>query len=133
MERPKTRYARSGELSIAYQVVGDGPRDLVYVPGAISHLDFAWDHPGYVRFMRRLAAIARVIVFDRRGMGLSDPVSEAPAVEERVGDIRAVMDAAGSESAVMSAPRRERRWLATSPLPSLSGSRPRSSMAPSRG
>ena len=101
MERPKTRYARSGELSIAYQVVGDGPRDLVYVPGAISHLDFAWDHPGYVRFMRRLAAIARVIVFDRRGMGLSDPVSEAPAVEERVGDIRAVMDAAGSESAVM--------------------------------
>src|SRR5215207_2224542 len=101
MERPKTRYARSGELSIAYQVVGDGPRDLVYVPGAISHLDFAWDHPGYVRFMRRVAAIARVIVFDRRGMGLSDPVSTAPAVEERVGDIRAVMDAAGSESAVM--------------------------------
>jgi pimeloyl-ACP methyl ester carboxylesterase len=101
MERPKTRYARSGELSIAYQVVGDGPRDLVYVPGAISHLDFAWDHPGYVRFIRRLAAIARVIVFDRRGMGLSDPVSAAPAVEERVGDIRAVMDAAGSESAVL--------------------------------
>jgi len=72
---PATRYARSGDLSIAYQLVGDGSVDLVHIPGAVSHLDFAWEHPGYVRFMRRLGSFARVAAYDKRGMGLSDPVT----------------------------------------------------------
>jgi class 3 adenylate cyclase len=81
------------------QVVGDGPRDLVLAPGFVSHLEPAWEHPSYERFMRRLAAIARVIVFDKRGSGLSDPIGSAATIEERIDDIRAVMDAAGSERA----------------------------------
>jgi class 3 adenylate cyclase len=92
MERPKTRYARSGGLNIAYQVVGDGPIDLVHIPGAMSHLDLQWEHPGYARFIRRLSSFARVIVYDKRGTGLSDPLSEAPSLEERIDDARAVMD-----------------------------------------
>ena len=96
---PETRYALSGDVRVAYQVVGDGPRDLVLVPGFVSHLELAWEHPPYERFMRRLAEIARVIVFDKRGSGLSDPVGAAATIEERIDDIRAVMDAAGSERA----------------------------------
>lgn len=96
---PETRYALSGDVRVAYQVVGDGPRDLVLVPGFVSHLELAWEHPPYERFMRRLAAIARVIVFDKRGSGLSDPISAAATIEERIDDIRAVMDAAGAEGA----------------------------------
>jgi class 3 adenylate cyclase len=79
--------------------VGDGARDLVLVPGFVSHLELAWEHPPYERFMRRLAAFARVIVFDKRGSGVSDPVGEAATIEERVDDIRAVMDAADSQRA----------------------------------
>ena len=101
MERPKTRYARSGDLSIAYQVVGDGPIDIVHIPGIISNLDAAWTHPKYERFMRRLSSFARVAVYDKRGCGLSDPVSEPPPIEERIDDARAVMDAAGMERAVV--------------------------------
>lgn len=71
---PETRYARAGDVRVAYQVVGDGPRDLVVAPGFVSHLELAWEHPPYERFMRRLASFARVIVFDKRGSGLSDPV-----------------------------------------------------------
>ena len=96
---PETRYAVSGDVRVAYQVVGDGPRDLVLAPGFVSHLELAWDYPPYERFMRRLAAFARVIVFDKRGSGLSDPVGEAATIEDRMDDIRAVMDAAGSERA----------------------------------
>jgi pimeloyl-ACP methyl ester carboxylesterase len=95
----ETRYARSGDIQVAYQVVGDGPRDLVLAPGFVSHLELAWDYPPYERFMRRLASFARVIVFDKRGSGLSDPVGDAATLEERIDDIRAVMDAAGSERA----------------------------------
>jgi pimeloyl-ACP methyl ester carboxylesterase len=98
---PETRYARSGDLSIAYQVVGDGPIDLVHIPGILSHVDLAWENPKYSRFMERLSAFARVLVYDKRGMGLSDPVTEPPSVEERIDDTRAVMDAAGSERAVV--------------------------------
>jgi pimeloyl-ACP methyl ester carboxylesterase/class 3 adenylate cyclase len=79
--------------------VGDGPRDLVVVPGFVSNLELAWEHPPYERFMKRLSAFARVIVFDKRGSGLSDPVDRAATIEERNDDIRAVMDAVGSERA----------------------------------
>jgi pimeloyl-ACP methyl ester carboxylesterase/class 3 adenylate cyclase len=92
---PETRYALSGDVRVAYQVLGDGPRDLVLAPGLVSNLELAWERPSYERFMRRLAAFARVIVFDKRGSGLSDPVDEAATLEERMDDIRAVMDAAG--------------------------------------
>ena len=96
---PETRYAHAGDVRVAYQVVGDGPRDLVVVPGFVSNLELAWEHPPYERFMRRLSAFARVIVFDKRGSGLSDPVDRAATIEERNDDIRAVMDAVGSERA----------------------------------
>jgi pimeloyl-ACP methyl ester carboxylesterase len=96
---PETRYAHAGDIRVAYQVVGDGPRDLVLVPGFLSNLELAWEHPPYERFMRRLCERARVIVFDKRGSGLSDPVGRAATIEDRIDDIRAVMDAAGSEHA----------------------------------
>jgi pimeloyl-ACP methyl ester carboxylesterase len=98
---PETKYARSGDLSIAYQVVGDGPIDLVHIPGLVSHLDIAWENARYQRFMERLSSFARVIVYDKRGSGLSDPVTDPPAVEERVDDTRAVMDAVGVERAAV--------------------------------
>ena len=97
----KTRYARSGELNIAYQVVGDGPIDLVFTFGWASHLDFQWTDPTLTRFLRRLAQFARVIVFDKRGVGLSDPIGRASTLEERMDDIRAVMDAVRSERAAL--------------------------------
>ncbi|HKN14592.1 MAG TPA: adenylate/guanylate cyclase domain-containing protein [Candidatus Binatus sp.] len=97
----ETRYARSGDISIAYQVIGDGPRDLIYVPGIISHLEFSHELPGYTDFLNGLASFARVIVFDKRGNGLSDRIAGAPTIEERIDDIPAVMDAAGSKRAVL--------------------------------
>ena len=96
---PETRYAVSGNVRVAYQVVGDGPRDLVVVPGLTSHLELTWEYPPYERFVRRLATFARVILFDKRGAGLSDPIGDAETLEERIDDIRAVMDAAGSQRA----------------------------------
>jgi pimeloyl-ACP methyl ester carboxylesterase len=101
MERPQVKYAKSGDLNIAYQVVGDGPFDLVIVFGFISHLDLFWDGPPFVNFIERLASFSRVILFDKRGMGLSDPVEDVPTLEERMDDVRAVMDAAGSEKAAL--------------------------------
>ncbi len=99
---PETRYARSGELSVAYQVVGDGPIDLVFVPGFVSHLDLNWEHPISARFFRRLASFARLIMFDKPGTGLSDPLLGAPpTLDQRMDDVRAVMDAAGSERAAL--------------------------------
>jgi class 3 adenylate cyclase len=88
-------------VSIAYQVVGDGPLDLVLVPGGISHLDYGWTDPAYARFLHRLASFSRLILFDKRGIGLSDPVPSHPTLEERMEDIRVVMDAAGSERAAL--------------------------------
>jgi pimeloyl-ACP methyl ester carboxylesterase/DNA-binding CsgD family transcriptional regulator len=96
-----TRYAKSGGLSIAYQVFGDGPLDLVFVPGFISHVELAWEEPYLARFLRRLATFARVIFFDKRGTGLSDPVPRPPGLAERMDDIRAVMDAAASQTAAL--------------------------------
>jgi class 3 adenylate cyclase len=97
----ETRYARSGELHIAYQVVGDGPIDLVYVPSWISQVEHYWEEPMVARYFNRLASFSRLIMFDRRGSGLSDPVPRAPALEEQMDDVVAVMDAAGSRRAAV--------------------------------
>jgi len=99
--RPETRYARSGDIGIAYQVVGEGPTDIVLAFPFMSHLDLFWENQAFVHSIRRLATFARVILFDRRGVGLSDNVEGAPTLEERMDDLRAVMDAAGSERAVL--------------------------------
>jgi pimeloyl-ACP methyl ester carboxylesterase len=101
VEPPDTRYARSGDVSIAYQVLGDGPLDLVLVPGMISNVEFDWHEPRLAAFRRRLGRSSRSIVFDKRGTGLSDHVRGVPTLEERMDDVRAVMDAAGSERAVV--------------------------------
>jgi len=98
---PETRYAKSGDVSIAYQVVGDGPIDLVLVPGFVSHLDIDWDDPAHARFLRRLASFSRLIRFDKRGTGLSDRMAGVATLEERMDDVRAVMDAAHSEKAAL--------------------------------
>ena len=100
---PRTRFAKSGGLSIAYQTVGDGNSDLIWVPGYVSHLDAAWSDPDLVRMFNRLASLRRVILFDERGTGMSDRVtpSELPSFAERMDDIRAVMDAAGSHRAAV--------------------------------
>src|SRR5690348_7313083 len=99
--RPQTRYARSGDVHIAYQVFGEGELDLVLVPGYVTHVELVWEHGPAVRMLEALARFARVIAFDRRGSGLSDPVPEAPTLEQRMDDIRAVMDAAGSREAAL--------------------------------
>jgi pimeloyl-ACP methyl ester carboxylesterase len=100
---PVVRYARSGDANIAYQVVGDGPLDLVFVMGWVSHLEYFWNEPAFARFLTRLSSRARLILFDKRGTGLSDPVpiSQLPSLEQRLDDVRAVMEAAGSERAVL--------------------------------
>ena len=101
MSPPTTRYAKSGDTSIAYQVVGDGAIDLVLVLGYATHLEIQWESPPLARFLERISSFSRLIVFDKRGTGLSDPVVEAPTLEQRIDDVRAVMDAAGSEQAVL--------------------------------
>ena len=98
---PQTHYAKSGDVNIAYQVVGDGPLDLVFVPGFVSHLDLQWADPRIARFLDKLASFSRLILFDKRGTGLSDPVAAPAPLEERMDDVRAVMDAAGSERAAL--------------------------------
>jgi pimeloyl-ACP methyl ester carboxylesterase len=100
---PITRYARSGDVNIAYQVVGDGPFDLVWVPGWISNVEESWEVPEYGRFLSRLASFSRLILFDKRGTGLSDPVplGNLPGLEQRMDDVRAVLDAAGSTNAAV--------------------------------
>jgi len=101
MPTVQTRYAKSRDVHIAYQVVGDGPVDLVLVPGWVSNVELWWEDPGWSAFMHRLMSFSRLILFDKRGTGLSDRVSvrEMPTLEERMDDVRAVMDAAGSETA----------------------------------
>ena len=98
---PETRYARSGDLHIAYQVIGHGPFDLVFVPGFVSNIECLWDDPVIASFFRRLASFARLILFDKRGTGLSDRIGGLPSLEERMDDLRAVMHAAGSKSAAV--------------------------------
>ena len=101
--RPETDYARSGDVNIAYQVVGEGPFDLVYVPGWISNVELMWDELRHAHLLRRLASFSRVILFDKRGTGMSDsvPLDRLPTLEQRMDDVRAVMDAAGSERAAL--------------------------------
>src|ERR1700730_5635690 len=98
---PQTRYAKSGEINIAYQVVGDAPIDLVFVPGFISHLDLQWAAPRIARFFEKLASFSRLIMFDKRGSGLSGPVAGPASLDDRMEDVHAVMDAAGSERAAL--------------------------------
>ena len=102
---PETRYAKAGELSIAYQIVGSGPVDLILVPQWLSNIEQYWEHPASSYFLRRIASFARLILFDKRGTGLSDPTpSTTQPLEERMEDVLAVMDAAGSERAVLFGP-----------------------------
>jgi pimeloyl-ACP methyl ester carboxylesterase len=98
---PETRYAKSADVNIAYQVVGSGPLDLVLVPGFISHLELDWQGPGYAQMLDRLSSFARVIRFDKRGTGLSDRPGGLPELESRMDDVRAVMDAAETERAAL--------------------------------
>jgi pimeloyl-ACP methyl ester carboxylesterase len=95
--RPRTRYARSGGAHIAYQVFGDGPIDVVLVPGFVSNVEHLWELPNMPAAFERMASFARVILWDKRGTGLSDPVVGVPALEERIDDLKAVLDAVGSE------------------------------------
>jgi pimeloyl-ACP methyl ester carboxylesterase len=99
--RPPIRYAQSGEVSIAYQVTGDGPLDLVLVPGFISHLEFDWEEPRHAAFLERLGSFARLIRLDKRGTGMSDRQGGIADLEARMDDVRAVMDAVGSERAAI--------------------------------
>ncbi len=99
--QPRTKYAKSGDIHIAYQVFGEGSVDLVFIPGFVSHLETYWDEPSYTRWLRRLGSFSRVIRFDKRGTGLSDQVSELPGMDQRMDDVSAVMDAVGIERAVI--------------------------------
>jgi pimeloyl-ACP methyl ester carboxylesterase len=101
VQPPQTQYVERDGISIAYQVVGDGPVDLLVSLGFVSHLDLQWTDPGTSRFLARLASFARLIIYDKPGTGLSDPIPQLPTLEERVADIEAVLDAAGSERAVL--------------------------------
>jgi class 3 adenylate cyclase len=101
VEVPETRYAISGDVSVAYQVVGDGAFDVVYAPPFVSHVELAWEVPSLAAYFRRLASFSRLILFDKRGTGMSDRVGSLPTLETRMDDVRAVMDAAGSERAAI--------------------------------
>jgi DNA-binding winged helix-turn-helix (wHTH) protein/pimeloyl-ACP methyl ester carboxylesterase len=103
MRVPETRYALSGDVNIAYQTLGDAPLDLVFVMGWVSHLEYFWREPSFARFLRRLATFSRLILFDKRGTGLSDrvPLDQLPTLEQRMDDVRAVLEAVGSERAAI--------------------------------
>jgi pimeloyl-ACP methyl ester carboxylesterase len=98
---PETKYAKSGDVSIAYQVVGDGPFDLVFMPTFAPHVEFIWEEPAQARFLQRLASFSRLILLDKRGTGLSDRSTDAATLEERMDDVRAVLDAVGSQQAAL--------------------------------
>ena len=99
--KPETRYASSGGVNIAYQVLGTGPHDLVFVLGWVSNIEGVWEEPAFARFLTRLSSFSRLILFDKRGTGLSDRVTEMPSLEVRMDDVRVVTDAAGSERAAL--------------------------------
>ena len=103
MDTPETLYARSGDVNIAYQVVGEGEFDLVYVPGWVSNVEYMWMYPPFTHFLQRLASFSRLILFDKRGTGLSDqvPLDRLPTLEQRMDDVRAVLDAVGSKRAAL--------------------------------
>ena len=101
VERPQTRYARSGEVNVAYQVIGDGPFDLIFAPGFVSNLEYGWEEPSLEQFYRRLASFCRLVIFDKRGTGLSDRVAGLPDLETRMDDVRAIMDALRTKRAAV--------------------------------
>jgi pimeloyl-ACP methyl ester carboxylesterase len=101
MDKPRTRYAKCGHISVAYQVFGDGPLDLVYIPGWVSNIDYMWEDPDLANMLERLSRFCRVIIFDKRGTGLSDRDVGFPTLDERMDDLTAVMDGAGSERAAL--------------------------------
>lgn len=98
---PETKYAKTGDIHIAYQVVGSGPRDVIMVPGFVSHVEYQWEEPRFAHMLQRLASFSRLICFDKRGTGLSDRVTSSPTLEERMEEVRAVMDAVGSRQATL--------------------------------
>jgi pimeloyl-ACP methyl ester carboxylesterase len=100
-QTPRTRYALSGDAHIAYQAFGEGDLDLVFVPGFVSNIEHYWEMPGVPELLERLGSFARVVIFDKRGTGLSDPVPGPPPLEQRMDDMQAVMDAAGVERAAL--------------------------------
>ena len=114
MKIPETNYAKSGSYHIAYQVFGDGPFDLVIIPAFVSHLEMWWEQPLAMRGLTQLASFARVILFDKRGTGMSDrvPETQLPTPEERIDDVRAVMEATGSQTAAIMGSS-EGGWMAT--------------------
>src|SRR5580658_1362877 len=97
----ETKYAKSGDTYIAYQTFGSGPIKVVFVPGWVSHVEYAWEEPHFARFLERLGSFAHVVWFDKRGTGLSDRVAGLPILEERVDDVRVVMDQAGFQRAAL--------------------------------
>ena len=99
--QPETLYAKSGDVHIAYQVFGEGPLNLVFMPPFFSNVEGWWDEPDYTRALVRLGSYAKVLIFDKRGTGLSDRVAELPGLEQRIDDLRAVMDAVGMEQAAL--------------------------------
>ena len=99
--RPETWYARSGDVNIAYQVVGEGRFTVALVPGFVSHVELRWRVPSYAASLRELASFSRLILFDKRGTGMSDRVEGVPTLETRMDDLRAVMDAIGCERAAL--------------------------------
>ena len=98
---PETRYALNGDVNVAYQVMGAGTVDIIIVPGVVSHIEFTHETEGYTAFLRRLSTFARVVTFDKRGQGLSDRISGAPSLEQRMDDVRAIMEAIGSQRAAI--------------------------------
>ena len=100
MSAPPVRYADSGGVEIAYQVLGEGPPDIIWLGGALTHLELLWEHPAYRRFCEQLASFSRLILFDKRGMGLSER-TRVGTLDDRMDDARAVLDATGSERAVL--------------------------------
>ena len=101
LDLPVTRYAVSGDINIAYQTMGAGTLDIIIVPGIVSHVELMHEMIGYTAFLRRLSTFARVVTFDKRGYRLSDRISGAPSLEQRMDDVRAVMDHIGSKRAVL--------------------------------
>jgi len=101
MEPIRTCYAKNGDINVAYQVFGQGNVDLVMVPGFISHIENYWDELNLARWLRKLGSFSRVILFDKQGTGLSDRSNKAPGMDERMDDVRAVMDAEGVEQAAI--------------------------------
>ena len=101
MQTSQTRYTKNGDIHITYQVFGKGDVDIVFVPGFISHIENYWDEPGFARWLRRMGSFARVVMFDKQGAGLSDRMGELPGLDERMDDVKAVMDAVGLEKAAL--------------------------------